>query len=251
MVKLLKPKLIHHLKKAGETGSTRTHLLQRLKCTAKELDAALLIFIASHEIIEWTDEQGLGRPSTHYYHKDHAAGLAAFRNIAIPIATEVPYRSTPCKVCGIAIPSPEKGRPYDYCSPACRRTSREGGRTFTEFFAPAVDPCVFAEAAVLYVMADLIIRGFRVAREFYRTASNILVLDDQGGICSLTVVTVNLNGTFPDPLEFESMAAVYRDGRIAYGGRVPLVPPAPEETLEEEIPSEVKPDEPTKGENDA
>jgi hypothetical protein len=251
MVKMLKVKLISLLKKAGEAGSTRTKILQRLKCTAKELDGVLPAFVESGEILEWTDEQGLGRPSTHYYYKDHAAGLTALRQVAIPIITEAPHRSTLCKVCGIAIPSPEKGRPFNYCSPACRRTSREGGRTLTEFFAPAIDPCVFSEVAVLYVMADLIIRGFRIAREFYRTGSHLLVLDGEGGICALTVIPVNRDGTFPDPLEFESMAAVYRDGRIAYGGRMPLVPPAPEETLEDGIPSEVKPDEPAKGENDA
>jgi hypothetical protein len=250
MILMLKAKLVTYIQKAGDDGVPRTKLLHRFKCKTVELDKSLMPLLETGEILEWTDKNGLGRPVTRYYHKNNTGGLTALSQVAIPVATEIPTRSTPCQVCGAAIPSPEHGRPFSYCSPACRRASREGGRTLTEFFLPAADPCVFAEAAVPYVITDLIMRGFRVAREFYRTASTLLVLDGQGGICTLTVVAVGRTGTFPDPLEFESMAAVYRDGRIVYGGRIPLVPSAPEETLEEEIPSEVKSDEPTKGEND-
>jgi hypothetical protein len=56
----------------------------------------------------------------------------------------------------------------------------------------------------------------------FRVGSHILVLDEKG-MCTLTVIPIGQSGTFPDPKEYEAMAAVYRDGQIAYGGRVPLV----------------------------
>jgi hypothetical protein len=224
MVYALKAKLVLYAKKAGTAGVKRSQILHRFQCLTAQLDEALKPLLEDGTIIEWTERRKSGRPCTHFFHRDYASELTPFVPVMdIPIADESEsHRSAPCKVCGRAIPTPELGRPFSYCSPACRRTAREGGQTLADFLTPAVDPRVFAEVATLLVMADLIMRGFRIGRELFRAGSHILVLDEKG-MCTLTVIPIGQSGTFPDPQEYEAMAAVYRDGRIAYGGRVPLV----------------------------
>jgi hypothetical protein len=224
MVYALKAKLLLYIQKAKTEGVKRSQVLHRFQCSASQLDEALKPLIEEGEIIEWTERRKSGRPCAHFFHRDYASELTPFAPLAdIPIVNEAdPHRSSPCKVCGVAIPTPDLGRPFSYCSPACRRAAREGGQTLADFLTPAADPRVFAEVATLLVMADLIMRGFRIGREMFRAGSHILVLDEKG-MCTLTVIPIGQSGTFPDPQEYEAMAAVYRDGRIAYGGRVPLV----------------------------
>jgi hypothetical protein len=224
MVYALKAKLLLYVKQAKTDGVKRSQALHRFQCPTAQLDEALKPLLEEGEIIEWTERKKSGRPCTHFFHRDYASELTPFApSTSIPIADETDTRrSSPCKVCGVAIPTPELGRPYSYCSPACRRAARDGGRTLADFLTPAIDPRVFAEVATLLVMADLIMRGFRIGRELFRAGSHILVLDERG-MCTLTVIPVGQSGAFPDPKEYEAMAAVYRDGQIAYGGRVPLV----------------------------
>jgi hypothetical protein len=224
MVYALKAKLVLYIKKAKTDGVKRSQILHRFQCLTAQLDEALKPLLEDGTIIEWTERRKSGRPCAHFFHRDYASELTPFAPVAIlPTEDEIdPHHSNPCKVCGVAIPTPALGRPYSYCSPRCRRTAREGGTTLAEFLLPAQDPRVFAEVATLLVMADLIMRGFRIGRELFRAGSHILVLDERG-MCTLTVIPVGQSGAFPDPKEYEAMAAVYRDGQIAYGGRVPLV----------------------------
>jgi hypothetical protein len=65
-------------------------------------------------------------------------------------------------------------------------------------------------------------RGFSVARDFFYGSSRIWVSDEKGAI-PLIVMSISNKGAFPNPNDFESMAAVYQDGRIEYSGRNPIV----------------------------
>lgn len=224
MSKMLKARLVLKITQAESAGMSRTELMQSLRCTRDELDTVLQPLLAVNELREWTDLKSLGRPATRYYAKGFALELAAEKNEALPItefATRL-KRTTICKICGVAIPVPDLGHPYSYCSERCKRVSREGGTTLREFLFRAGEPRTFAEAAILLVMADLVIRGFRVGRDLFQGGSRILVMDHEGS-CYLDVVPISSEGSFPNPEEFVAMAAVYRDGRIVYGGRNPIV----------------------------
>jgi hypothetical protein len=239
MARMLKVKIAGFLVKRGQEGATRTKLLHKYAATAAELDRAVALLIAEGEIVEWVQTTN-GRPSTTYYNAEAVKDLTPPQDQAMPVATEpIPSdpstRSSLCKVCGVAIRWPVEGRPYSYCSRACRRAARDGGVPMKEFLMRATDPRVFAEVAVLLVMADLIMRGYRVARHWFISGPRIVVTDELSGIGCVDVVPVGLDGHFPDPNDFETMAGVYHDGRIVYAGRNPFVePPSALEPVEQE-----------------
>jgi hypothetical protein len=230
---MLKAKISAFLKKAGTIGATRSRLLHKYACRAADLDRILPSLVESGEIVEWltTPPKAKGRPVMTYYNKEAAADLTPPQEPDIPVAPEPgsSTRSSPCKVCGRAVPWPDVGRPYVYCSRACRRAAHDGGITMREFISRAQEPRTFTEVAILLVMADLRMRGFRIARDFFISGPRILVNDNEGA-CFLDVVPIGLDGHFPDPQEYDSMAGVYRDGSILYGGRNPLVPAEPRPT---------------------
>jgi hypothetical protein len=231
---MLKAKLLEHLKRVGASGASRTELLQRFRCSREELDKILEPLVGQGEIRTWIDTKSLGRPATRYYDKLITLDLTApivESKIPFKEVDEPTKRSTLCRVCGVAIPIPDTGHPFYYCSERCKRSAHANGSTLQEFLFRAGDPRVFAEAAILLVMADLVIRGFRVGRGLFQTGSRILVTDDQDAVCFLDVIPISLDGTFPNPDEYASMAAVYRDGRIVYGGKHPIV-------VEKDVPDE-------------
>jgi hypothetical protein len=95
------------------------------------------------------------------------------------------------------------------------------------FLKRAENPLIWAQVAVCLVMADLVMRGFHIARHIFIAGSRILVTDHQGGVAGLDVIPLGLDGTPPDPQDYETMAVVYRDGRICYGGRNSFIDPEP------------------------
>lgn len=221
MARMLKMKIAVYLKARGTQGAKRTMLLRRYACSAEELDRALPALVAEGVIVEWV-RTTRGRPSTIYYDKIAVADLTPPQDQVMPVTPEPgtpPHRSTFCKVCGVAISWPENGRPYVYCSRACRQAAREGGVTLKEFMARARDPRVFVEAVICLVILDLTVRGFDVARHLFITGPRLLVTDRNGGLGYLDVVPIGTDGRFPNPQEYETMAGVYLDGRITYAGR--------------------------------
>lgn len=237
---MLKTKIASYLKTMGAKGVKRMHLMQHFNARADELDRALPLLLAEGTIVAWK-HTSRGRPATVYYDAHAVKDLTPPEEPATAISddtVDLPKRCTYCKTCGRAIAIPEVGRPYVYCSHSCRR----GGLAMQAFLARAQDPRTFASVAVLLVMADLIMRGFDVARDVFIAGPRILVTDRSGGRY-LDVVPIGLDGRFLDPQEYEAMAGVYNDGRIVYGGRDCFIettsPPAEEEpTAPVETPEE-------------
>jgi hypothetical protein len=223
MAKMLKVKILAYLPKVGPKGAQRTHLLQRFAAKAAELDRTMKILLAEGKVVAWTVETK-GRPCTTYYDAEVAKTLTPPENQVTPeepTELNLDKPGSTCKTCGRFIAAPVRGRPYVYCSQLCRR----GGNSMQAFLARAQsDVRVFAEVALLLVMADLRMRGYDVARPFYRTGQRVLVTDDAGG-AFLDIVPLGIDGRLIDLNEYQAAAAVFRDGRIVYGGREPIFPP--------------------------
>jgi hypothetical protein len=254
MAKMLKVKIARYLKTLGAKGIKRMHLMQHFNCRADELDRAIPLLLADGAIVAWK-HTSRGRPATVYYDAEAVKDLTPPEEPATAIADEtleLPARCTYCKTCGRAIAIPAVGRPYVYCSHSCRR----GGLAMQAFLAPALsDPRIFSSVAVLLVMADILMRGFSVARDAFIAGPRILVTDHEIGRY-LDVVPIGLDGRFPDPQDYEAMAGVYQDGRIVYGGRacfIETASPASEDAAAEESvgPSEVDGEEPAVEEGQA
>jgi hypothetical protein len=233
MAKMLGVKIEILLTKLGSKGITRGDLLRHFGARAEELDRAVERLKAAGKIEAWV-HQTHGRPATTYYDPEAVKDLTppAGYTKAVPVEDIEPdaeIRTTSCKTCGRAIPVPPVGRPFVYCSQRCKK----GGYGMQSFLARAWDTKVFAEVSVLLVMADLCMRGYDVARPFYKTGQRVLATDDKSGIF-IDVVPVGLEGRMPNPLEYETVAFVYRDGLIRYGGRSPLVMEIPDEPASED-----------------
>lgn len=234
----LKGRIAEFICEAGQAGVTKTQLMQRFQVKTADLETVLGPLLMEKRIQQRQDlKRRLGRPATRFY--DASIELAA-----IPLTPEEkpampslpfgapPARCSSCQVCGAAIPLPEVGRPYVYCSDACRRAARDGGETLRDFLARASDMRLFTRAAFCLVMADLSIRGFQVAGDLFGPMLRLLV-HDNAGVTFLDVVVISDSGHFPPSDTYDSAAYVYRDGRITYTGRQPLIQEATPEVVEE------------------
>lgn len=237
------------IEEAGREGITHAELLlaTRIKTSAvreviKDLVAAFRIVARQQSRAEF----GLGRQPMRYWTKENAPTdvLTETKPKDIPVRTwdvdEHPPRGGTCRQCGGAIPAPSRGPVPAFCSVACRKLWREGGLTLGRFLDRAQDPATFAKACVLFVAFDLTLRGYHVARDIHFGASQLIVHNGTNAVF-LTVVPVSQVGYFPNPEDYECMAAVYRDGRIVYGGKVDLdlsdPDPEPEPVLEVKPPT--------------
>jgi predicted nucleic acid-binding Zn ribbon protein len=224
----IKKRIVDYVRSTGKVGVTKSQLLQRYqKLRSADLDAVLTPLVTEGHLKQQTDAKAyaLGRPAVRFFAPEVELALTAPEKPAMPIhrpLEPLPARSTPCKVCGAAIPMPETGHPYVYCSDACKRASRDGGATLKDFLARATDARIFARAALCLVMADLSIRGFQIAGDVFGPALRLIVHDNTG-LLFLDVVVIPDSGHFPPPENYDSAAFVYRDGRIVYTGRTPLV----------------------------
>lgn len=221
------PKVLHMLQEAGVRGMTHTQLLQatRLKTNdlafiLQELESAFRVVSRQLRKSEWS----AGRQPRTYWYAEHAPKELTTEAPADTPRLNLdarPPRGGTCKQCGGAIPSRGPGRLPDFCAPACRALYLEGGTTLRRFLDRATDPLRFAQAAVLLVTMDLTIRGYTVAFAV-GYAHNPLVAHNGAEAFLLYVVPISDEGYFPPADTYDCMAAVYRDGRIRYGGKNPL-----------------------------
>ena len=223
----LKNRVLDFIVVAGSRGVTRTQLMQRFQIRSQALDLVLNPLVAEKRIKQQHDPKRhtLGRPALRFYAPDVELDLTPTEKPAMPVLPfgEAPAaRTSNCQTCGVAIPLPEVGRPHVFCSDACRRASRDGGLTVRDFIGRTSDARILARVALCLVMADLTIRGFQVAVDLFGPLLR-LVVHDGAGIAFLDVLLIGESGHFPPPDTYESVAYVYRDGRIVYSGRAPLV----------------------------
>jgi hypothetical protein len=232
-------KVLDCVRAAGAAGITHSRLLQVTRYRTAELGELVQAHLSAFRIVrrqQRASEFGLGRQPTRYWLKEFApAELTAETGRSIPtldLDAAVPRGGT-CRQCGGAIPVRGPGHPPDFCSPACRRLWQEGGLTLGRFLDRASDPLVFAQVARLLVIADLALRGYKVADDVLGASPRLIVHDGETALF-LMVVPISTGGYFPPGDEYDSMAAVFKDGRIVYGGRNPLFPadaePAPKDS---------------------
>jgi hypothetical protein len=220
MAARLTTRVLHHLVEAGPVGLTKSDLLRKIGARAVDMNTALESLMNDFSIccITQRERYDLGRVPTRYYHISFAGHLTPPKPDDIPIKnldSDTEQYHNVCIRCGRAtrLPTP-------YCSPMCKEAAALGCSPL----ANAVDPAAFGRAAVFWVAADLSLRGFHVAFPFLENLPRLAVLAEDGEIRSLAVMPISLDGYFgADPQEYEAVALVYHDGRIIYGGRVPLV----------------------------
>ena len=225
----LKNRIVGYLQEVGSRGATRSELLQRFQLRTATLDLYLGPLLAERRIKQRLDERkrALGRPAMRFYAAEVELQLTAVaKPDTIPIAPlgapVLSARKSICQVCGVAIPLPDMGRPYVYCSDDCRRAAHDGGATLRDFLSRTTEPRALARAALCLVAADLTIRGFQVAGDMFNAVTRLIVHDGEN-LAFLEVVVLPDSGYFPPPDQYPSVAFVYRDGRVVYTGRQPLV----------------------------
>jgi hypothetical protein len=226
----MKQRVAEFIINSGSRGVTRTQLMQRFQVRTGDLELVLSALLLDKKIKQQMNpkQYPLGRPAMRYYASDVELELIPEEKPVMPILPfgAPPARSSPCQVCGVAIPLPEVGRPHVYCSETCRRASRDGGPEVKDLLTRATDPRTRARVGLCLVMADLSVRGFQVATDLFGAASRLIVHDGTG-VAFLDIFVIPDSGYFPPPEDYDSVALVYRDGRIVYAGRQPLVSEAP------------------------
>lgn len=231
----LKTRILDFILKAGSEGVTRTQIMQRFQTRTGALDMLLAPLLIEGKIKQVQDAKrwALGRPAMRFYGIAVELELTPTTKPVTPILPfgTPPARSSICQTCGVAIPLPEVGRPHVFCSEACRKAARdgEGLPTLQDLLRRATDPRVRARVGLLLVMADLCIRGFQIAIDLFGATTRLLVHDGAGSTF-LDVFVLSDSGSFTGIDEYDSVALVYRDGRIVYAGRQPLVTATSEET---------------------
>lgn len=227
----IKIKVRLELERAGTNGRTRTELLSALRVPRDVLSQVLDELIAAFEVASRSMRKrafALGRPVTRYWLTAHAPkDLTPPPPSAMPVTDNAsPDPGTPsgrtCRQCGVAIPRRGLGPVPNYCSDACKQLARAGGVTVADFLARASNPLVFARCARRLVEIDLLCRGLE-ASPVLDQGGFLAVYDNGGNAALLHVVPISDAGAVPVLDEYTHAACVYRDGRIVYGGRVPLV----------------------------
>jgi hypothetical protein len=217
-------KILRELRDAGDTGRTKTELLVSLRVSTAKITPVLEELIARFQVVGQLmrkREFSLGRPVTRYWLAEHAPiGLTAPAPQDIPESNPEPEPApagSACRQCGAALPD----RQVSYCSDACKRLAGAGGVTLADLLAQARDPRAFARCARRLVEIDLLCRGYEVTPVLDAGANILVVYDGQSAIL-VYVMPISPDGCFPATNECASVAMVYRDGRIIYGGQYPL-----------------------------
>jgi hypothetical protein len=239
-IETIKIRLRIELQEAKSEGRTRTELLTALRVPTDLLSSAIDEMIATFEIATYVmrkREFALGRPVTRYWLRECApTDLTPPPPSDISTVTEdaAPSGYT-CRQCGVAVA--KRG----YCSEPCQRLAQAGGVTVTDFMARAHNPLTFARCARLLVEMDLLCRGFQVTPAV-DGGGLLLVFDASGSAAVLHVFPLADAGGLPPLQEYTHAACVYRDGRIVYGGKIPLVsvPELSEDTVTGDQPDEVQ-----------
>ena len=223
--------VLYLLEEANTCGLTKSELLQKTRERRDRLNSILEDALRAFDVVARQARKArasLGRQPTRYWLARFApTDLTAPTIEDIPQLDLEPGASLPdgdiCRQCGRAMPDREgPGRPLVYCSDACAHLAKAGSVTVADFMARAADPRIFAQLARLLVWMDLLCRGYRVVPA---VEGGALIVYDEQSAAVVNVVPISESGYFPPADEYDSMAAVYRDGRIVYGGRNSLVPP--------------------------
>ncbi len=235
----VKVRLRIELQEARDEGRTRTELLTALRLPTDLLSNAIEEMITTFELaahVMRKREFALGRPVTRYWLREYApADLTPPPPSDIPTDTEEAPSGRTCRQCGVAIAK----RGPAYCSEPCQRLAQAGSVTVTDFMSRAHNPLTFARCARLLVEMDLLCRGFQ-ASPAVDGGNLLLVFDSSGSAAVLHVIPLSDMGSTPPMQEYAHAACVYRDGRIVYGGKIPLVT-APE--LSEDVATGDQPNE--------
>lgn len=217
-------RVIGWLETAGHSGLTKTEILRLAQAPVDTVNTALKRLFDEFLIVCQTSNQGAGRKSTRFWHKDHAPVLTPSAPGDTPSSDPESDESPPggiCRQCG-GWTSIVLDRPRDYCSDQCRELARTGGVSRKGLLAQATDPRVYVDLCTLFVMEDLLLRGLRPNFDHYLAGPHLIVHDGVNA-WFLDVLAIPRDGLLP-PLEaYESVAIVYLDGRIRYAGKNPLV----------------------------
>lgn len=222
-------KVMLFIQDAKQAGVIRTRLMQKFSIRAATLNKALEGLLADHIIIaceEPVKQYSLGRVPTRYFHKDHLPPdltLSPADDISLPDSV-IPTDGYTCRQCGRAmarVKNAAAGRPPVYCSPECKVAHVSQKGPMRTFLVRPMLPRIWAHVAVCLVVADVMIRGLKVA-PFDPMTQWLFVYDDQKNAAPLYIFSVNEEGIIPDTNEYSSCAVVFRDGRIVYAGQHPL-----------------------------
>jgi hypothetical protein len=230
----LKVRVLRVIKEHGDKGATRSRIMQKLNCTKYFLDEALLELLASNVIFQKQDPKpARGLAPIRFYSLEQQSVVEERLTKATSIATVTPqptdpgtFRSTvrTCVQCGTVLPEVEgRGRPPIYCSEDCKVAANENPG-LRQFLESAEDEGARVRACLFVVAADLILRGFEVALPVSTLSiGKLFAYDATGSAIQIKVFVVGPAGIVPDTTNVESAAVVYRDGRIEYVGKTPLV----------------------------
>lgn len=226
---VIKVKVYRELTDAGSKGRTKTELLQAIRVRSRLLTEVLDQMYTAFEIVSMSMRKrafALGRPVMRYWLSEFApkdlTPLQPSVTVAVSSETPEPAPAAPtprytCRQCGAATST------RGYCSEACERLAQAGGLTVADFLARTPDPLTFARCARRLVEMDLLCRGFEVSPALEQ-GSVLLIYDASGSAAVMHVLPVISSGNLPaNDGGYEHAAFVFRDGRIRYGGRIPLV----------------------------
>ena len=223
-----RPRLLSRLEVAGNTGCTKTELSHFMQIGSDHLNLLLRELIDRFEVIgvRMPKKHGFGRPAYRFWHKEFAPkdlGVltpAAPGDIPVLEPGEPPPTGGTCCRCGRPTPIVLDGQPLRFCSDACRESE---GLTLLSIAEHMTSPADWGKLARLFVLLDLTVRGFKVGFDPFEPTGQLLVYDLAGAIAVLSVLPIAQSGHFPPLDDYNSVALVYRDGRVQYAGKNPLV----------------------------
>jgi hypothetical protein len=219
-------RILSKLQELGAVGATKTELFQAFQVSGETLNRALTALAAEYLIVmrKQPTRNGFGRPALRFWHKDSVPPLTDSPAGDIPtleVGASPPPGGT-CKRCGGPTSFSLESKPLIYCSPACERLDSEGGRRIADLLSDVTDPRLHVQIAILLVTIDLRARGYYVLTDPMYVGSRLMVADEKSGVW-LDVLYASAAGYFPPLNEYDSAVAVYKDGRLKYGGKNPLV----------------------------
>ena len=229
-MKDLRPRIVDRLQAAGAEGLTKTALTRLIQPdSGDQLNLALQQLLNSFTILTSAapTKPRLGRPARRFWHRDFADGVPEDQRLTLPVGDativepgEPPPAGGVCRRCGRATPIVLDDKPLAFCSDECRENALP---TRADLVARVSDPRIWARLASLFVVEDLIVRGFEVAIDLFDARAGRVFVHDANSSIWLSVIPMPQSGHLPALDEYESVAIVFRDGRIQYGGKNPLV----------------------------
>lgn len=229
-MKDFRPRIVNRLKAAGAEGLTKTALTRLIQPNSgDQLNLALQQLLDSFTIVTSAVpvKRRLGRPARRFWHRDFADSVPEDQRLTLSASNStivepgtLPPAGGICRRCGRATPIVLDDQPLAFCSDECREGTLP---TRADFVAQVSDSRIWARLASLFVAEDLIVRGFEVAIDLFDVCTGRMFVHDASTGIWLSVIPMPQSGYLPALNEYESVAIVFRDGRIQYGGKNPLV----------------------------